>query len=484
LDKDKTTDKAKISDKGKTTIITTIVVGVFITLLGSIFSPVFSPLSENIKDGFLGEPDTKITSAMTFDYNDKKVSKPLDPNDTISTRSITFNFKANESSKSTPLGNFLSLLGIKHHIPYFECSIDGKPFEECMSPKPYANLDTEVDHLFQVRAKSILGNTDKSPDKFYVTTITSASVYGQIKENRTVYDNSEITLDVDKNYRNTTKTDDKGRFLFEEVGKGPHTIDVFYKENNQTQYDNFFVPPAVETFKLNLDIKDMSPKTDSGNFTEQNSEDPNPNWKLSNDTSKVENITIDLKVESKLIQKNPIDISTKISINAPSHILSNIEYVEYYLHPTFTPNIVKSFSKDNNFLLTLKSYGTFDLKAKVFLKDGTVKDLELSLAEWERKIPNLIDLKQESKLIQKNPTSISTKISIDIPNRILSNIEHVEYYLHPTFNPNIVKSFNKDNNFLLNLTSYGTFDLKAKVFLKDGTVKDLELPSEEWEILS
>ncbi|MGI9011542.1 MAG: pYEATS domain-containing protein [Nitrososphaeraceae archaeon] len=93
-------------------------------------------------------------------------------------------------------------------------------------------------------------------------------------------------------------------------------------------------------------------------------------------------------------------------------------------------------------------------------------------------------MKQESKLIQKNPTSISTKISIDIPNRILSNIEHVEYYLHPTFHPDIVKSFNKDNNFLLNLTSYGTFDLKAKVFLRDGTVKDLELPSEEWEILS
>ncbi len=69
--------------------------------------------------------------------------------------------------------------------------------------------------------------------------------FSQIKENTTtVYDNSEITLDVDKSYPTTTTTDDKGRLLFEEVGKGPHTIYIFYKENNRTKYDHFFVPPA------------------------------------------------------------------------------------------------------------------------------------------------------------------------------------------------------------------------------------------------
>jgi hypothetical protein len=196
---------------------------------------------------------------MTFDYNDKKVSKPLDPNDTISTRSITFNFKANESSKSTPLGDFLSLLGIKNHIPYFECSIDGKPFEECMTPKLYANLDTEVDHLFQVRAKSILGNTDKSPDTFTFTSIPSASVQGVIKENATVYAFSNITLDADSENPTTTVTDKSGRFLFEGVGKGTHTIDVLLNKNNDTLTGNLFVPGA-ETVSFNIDPQNMAVK--------------------------------------------------------------------------------------------------------------------------------------------------------------------------------------------------------------------------------
>ena len=507
MDKDKTTDKGKIIDKGKTTIITTIVVGVLITLLGSIFSPVFSPLNEIIKDGLLGEPDTNITSAMTFDYNDKKVSKPLDRNESISTRSITFNFKNNQSSKITLLGDFLSRLGIKNQFPYFECSIDGKPFEECMTPKPYANLDTEVDHLFQVRAKSILGNTDKSPDKFYVTTITSAIVEGQIKVNNTrVYPFSEITLDAYKRYPSTNKTDAKGRFLFEEVGKGPHTIDIFYREVNQTQFERFTVAPSEETKKLALDIQNMSPRegkqienitTQTQNNSNLNYKDtpieqqfdvkrifenniPNPSWTSSNVTSKSENATMDLVQESTIIQRDPLRFSTHISIDAPANILSDIERVEYYLHPTFNPNIMTSFTKENNFSITFTNWGIFNLKAKVFFKDGTVQDLVLPIEKW--KLPTIMDLVQESTIIQRDPLRFSTHISIDAPANILSDIERVEYYLHPTFNPNIMTSFTKENNFSITFTNWGIFNLKAKVFFKEGTVQDLVLPIEKWKL--
>ena len=100
-------------------------------------------------------------------------------------------------------------------------------------------------------------------------------------------------------------------------------------------------------------------------------------------TSKSENVTIDLVQESTIIQRDPLRFSTQISIDAPANILSDIERVEYYLHPTFTPNIMTSFTKENNFGITLTNWGIFNLKAKVYFKNGTVQDLELPIEMWK-----------------------------------------------------------------------------------------------------
>ena len=102
-----------------------------------------------------------------------------------------------------------------------------------------------------------MGNTDKSADKFYFTTITSASVEGVVKTNATVNGFSNVTLDPTLHPDNTT-TDIKGRFQFEGVGEGNHTI-YAYSKDTKPYKENIFVPAGVESLEpdLVLDILTM-----------------------------------------------------------------------------------------------------------------------------------------------------------------------------------------------------------------------------------
>lgn len=50
--------------------------------------------------------------------------------------------------------------------------------------------------------------------------------------------------------------------------------------------------------------------------------------------------------------------------------LNDIEYVEYVLHPTFLDPIRTITDKKSKFLLETSGWGTFNLKAFVYKKDG------------------------------------------------------------------------------------------------------------------
>lgn len=51
----------------------------------------------------------------------------------------------------------------------------------------------------------------------------------------------------------------------------------------------------------------------------------------------------------------------------------------------------------------------------------------------------------------------------------VSNVEYVEYILHPTFENPMRKIENPAYGFRLETSGWGTFDLKAIVHFKDGT---------------
>ncbi|MBI4338697.1 MAG: hypothetical protein HY680_01945 [Chloroflexi bacterium] len=62
--------------------------------------------------------------------------------------------------------------------------------------------------------------------------------------------------------------------------------------------------------------------------------------------------------------------------------LSDVEFVEYVLHPTFPKSIVKVSNPKGGFALTTNGWGAFTLVAFVHMTDGTRRKLshELELA--------------------------------------------------------------------------------------------------------
>lgn len=72
----------------------------------------------------------------------------------------------------------------------------------------------------------------------------------------------------------------------------------------------------------------------------------------------------------------------RLWISASPQIFSQIDRVTYYLHSSFKSPIVSRFSPDDNFALTLRVWGSFDIKAKVYFKDNQVQDLSLPGKNW------------------------------------------------------------------------------------------------------
>ena len=57
-------------------------------------------------------------------------------------------------------------------------------------------------------------------------------------------------------------------------------------------------------------------------------------------------------------------------IDGSDHELSEVEKVEYKLHPTFKNRVRTSHSLSNGFSVTFWAWGTFDVEVSVFKKDG------------------------------------------------------------------------------------------------------------------
>jgi len=70
--------------------------------------------------------------------------------------------------------------------------------------------------------------------------------------------------------------------------------------------------------------------------------------------------------------------SWTVFIKGPPQVLKNIECVEYTLHPTF-PNPVQKIcglgDQKYPFALTATGWGTFQIRIRVFMKDGEYRDL-------------------------------------------------------------------------------------------------------------
>lgn len=347
-----------------------------VTIIGTLLSDVFSPVSEDIKNILSPPPETTIQTHMIFDSSQNKVNKNVNPGETIPARAVVFSFKSTGDSR-------------------FECSFDGLPFEECLSPKHYTNLQTEEGHIFKVRAKGILGNVDKSPDFFNFTSVTSSSVRGVIKNSTIDVDKATIWLEPKGAGINAT-TDNKGKFYFSGIGEGEHKLHIIPNYNytgsriGPNFTETFFISPGAQTTeKLILDLNDLTveiaPPLKEIVKREQNK--INPDF-IADNASGANKYFVNLLQKSELTSQGANKFQTNIWLNTSEATLSKISNVTYYLHQTFTPDKVTIHTPENKFGFSFTNWGIFLLKAKVYFNDSAIKDLELPPNQWKIPIPS------------------------------------------------------------------------------------------------
>ncbi len=427
-------------------------IGAFVTIgvtlvgaiLASVFSPVFSPLSNSIKEQLSGQPDTNFTYGVTFDLNNKNLSRIInETNPTIVSNSVTFNFSA---IQKPPIGGPVKFLG-------FECSMDGAPFEDCVPPKSYYNLQSDAGHILQVRAKGILGNVDKTPDKFPFNIKTSAMVEGVIKDNS---HGSLFTFSLDSNSisQKTNYTTDKfGIFRLEDISQGIHRVDIPMRDGNRSGI--FFVPSGETIITKSFDVRNMS--TEINNPTKEE-------FFADNKTLHFENVT------STDSRSNLLSLPTANTTDVLDDMLSSS------LHTTGSPD-------DLSIMYGNTTIASDDMPSLHL--DNTTEEIPSSktLEGFGQKGESFIlSLHQESKPSSNPANPFSTQIWLNAPAEILPTIEKVTYHLHPTFNPPNVSSFTQDNSFGISFSNWGVFDVPATVYFKNGETMQVILPKENWSI--
>jgi hypothetical protein len=181
----------------------------------------------------------------------------------------------------------------------------------------------------------------------------------------------------------TTTTTDSGKFLFENVSKGVHAIQVRARGEQILFNDRFSVPEGLKD-KLKLDPFNLEAEP-QGKIPEDPKR-PAPNLAFVKQSKQPDYQVSLMHAATPLppggrpagFESNTYRIT--VWVQATSAISSQIERVTYYLHPTFNPSVVTRYSPENQFSLSFTVWGQFELKAKVYFKDGQVKDVSRHLS--------------------------------------------------------------------------------------------------------
>ncbi|MDF3818396.1 C1 family peptidase [Leptospira sp. 96542] len=165
-----------------------------------------------------------------------------------------------------------------------------------------------------------------------------------------------------------------------------------------------------------------------------------------------------------------------IKIDGSLTDLHDIQKVIYHLHKTFkNPNVEVISSPENGFAYSTRGWGTFEVGASVYFKDGTIEKFTKMLKFTDKVKPKLrltnssVPLEKRDGQTYYNWTAFLEGSEMD-----LAKIQTVEYILHPSFKNNQIKiNQGKDFGFPMSAIGWGTFPLKAIVYFNDGSKETL-----------
>ena len=337
---------------------TKILLGLLTTVLSAILVTAFSPVGDKLKDFIFSHKAPHTTIVSVKDNNGTLLTNGTSSFSTQIT--LTFGVKDNEQ------------------VSGYECNDSGEAFSPCTSPKTYKSLEPGS-HIFNVRAINQAGDRDSNYPKYMVHIVGSASIMGSVKKFNSPI--NDIKVSVDDKF--TGKVGSEGNFVVRNVPEGDRWICVKTLNNE-----------LLATLPVSIQASDNDKRIDIGVMSVSNAQ-PIPS---SNSASSTCTISITSQMQSAypiylnhtatVLKRPNVNLngvwtngtwSVKVWVEGESQILSQIDRVTYFLHPTFHPPVVTRYSLSDKFGIYLTAWGQFEIKAKAYFKDGGVKDLSREL---------------------------------------------------------------------------------------------------------
>lgn len=169
-----------------------------------------------------------------------------------------------------------------------------------------------------------------------------------------------------------------------------------------------------------------------------------------------------------------------IFVDADPNTLEQIECVEYILHPTFPDPVRKVCNQaKTKFAYSTNGWGTFTVKVHIRYNDSRVETLEHPLVfKQGEAAPDPLNVTAKNWSRQIEPGWWEWGLYIEGATTDLDRIHCVEYTLHPTF-PNPVRVVcSRSDQFRITAKGWGSFTVKIKLILKDGSLRQMSHPLE------
>lgn len=166
-----------------------------------------------------------------------------------------------------------------------------------------------------------------------------------------------------------------------------------------------------------------------------------------------------------------------VFVQAPPQVLDGIRIVEYTLHPTF-PNPVRKVNRIGDprfpFGHTTIGWGTFEISIKVIFRNEEIRHLKHMLTFEAPPVEDPLPIKTQNVAVSVGKNRWKWTVFIQGSSNVLDQIRCVEYT--PTF-PKPVQEVSErgpdSRAFALSAIGWGTFQIRIRVFLRNGQVQEL-----------